>query len=417
MQMNRPTYTIVFTGKPLPDIDTETAVQRLRSGFPGGDRLAGLLSWGQAAVLKKNVPRETALKIRALGKKCGVELALRLEKTAATTPSKAPSPSPSPQKATGVPGREMATCPWCGHWQPAASTCLRCAKPLAGAAKTRAASVPSPPPRPSPPPKKTFRENFRTVRITFLVLLLGVVAFVTWDSQRDATDWKDPLHVMIYPIDGDGSEEVAAFIGDLADGDFDGVETFFQEQADYYGLTLQEPFLFHLAPGVTTLPPAPPEDYSRLKVIWWSLRLRWWVFQSDTWEEKWPTPDIRVFVVYHEAWDNRVMQDSLGLSKSRTGVVHAFADQGMADANKVVIAHEVLHTLGATDKYNMQNLMPVFPDGYAVPGREPLYPQTHAEIMGGRIPVSANRLKMPESLDEVLVGEQTAAEIRWITGP
>ena len=33
--------------------------------------------------------------------------------------------------------------------------------------------------------------------------------------------------------------------------------------------------------------------------------------------------------------------------------------------------------------------------------------------MGGRIPLSAQQAKMPESLAEVVVGAHTAAEINW----
>ena len=401
--------TIIFTGKLLPGIDSATAARRLQKRFPNGDRLVALLSRKKAVVLKKKVPRETALKIKALGKQCGIELVLR---TQPPSPAAAPyTPAPPPKSKPPAPGGEMTTCPWCGQWQPVSGSCSRCAKPLAGATATSPAAQP---PGPVPKPEKSFRQKFRTFRITLLSILLTIVAFSTWDSQRDATDWNESLHVMIYPINGDASQEVSAFMGELDDEAFDAVEAFFKEQAAYYGVHLPEPFLFYLAPEVKSQPPAPPEDHNRLKIIWWSLRLRYWVFMSDTWEEKWPTPDIRVFAVYHEALDNRVMQDSLGLSKSRTGVVHAFADRKMTAQNKVVIAHEVLHTLGATDKYSMQTLKPDFPDGFAVPQKKPLYPQTHAEIMGGRVPVSTSRSVMPESLGEVVIGEKTAAEIQWI---
>ncbi len=76
------------------------------------------------------------------------------------------------------------------------------------------------------------------------------------------------------------------------------------------------------------------------------------------------------------------------------------------------IVHELMHTLGATDKYGQAN-MPVHPQGYAEPYRDPLYPQRKAEIMGGRIPLSAHKSKMPEKLGEVVVGEYTATEIYW----
>jgi hypothetical protein len=77
-----------------------------------------------------------------------------------------------------------------------------------------------------------------------------------------------------------------------------------------------------------------------------------------------------------------------------------------------VIAHELLHTLGATDKYGNDNL-PRLPDGYAEPDRQPLYPQTFAELMGGRIPVTASEAEIPESLQQVVIGPLSAAEIGW----
>jgi hypothetical protein len=94
-------------------------------------------------------------------------------------------------------------------------------------------------------------------------------------------------------------------------------------------------------------------------------------------------------------------------------VVYAFADREMRGSNNVVIAHEILHTLGATDKYNVATLAPLYPMGYAEPYRAPRWPQEFAEIMAGRIPVSAQDFEMPVSLDEVLVGDATAAEIHW----
>jgi hypothetical protein len=57
--------------------------------------------------------------------------------------------------------------------------------------------------------------------------------------------------------------------------------------------------------------------------------------------------------------------------------------------------------------------IPQYPQGYAEPYLKPLYPQRRAEIMGGRIPLSAQQAIMPRSLAEVVVGIQTAAEINW----
>jgi hypothetical protein len=78
-----------------------------------------------------------------------------------------------------------------------------------------------------------------------------------------------------------------------------------------------------------------------------------------------------------------------------------------------VIAHELLHTLGATDKYDLRTNQPTQPDGYAEPDLQPLYPQSFGELMGGRIPVSSTESTMPESLQQVIVGAKTAGEIGW----
>jgi hypothetical protein len=95
------------------------------------------------------------------------------------------------------------------------------------------------------------------------------------------------------------------------------------------------------------------------------------------------------------------------------GVVHAFATRSMAGSNNIVIAHELMHTLGATDKYDLSTGAPLYPGGFAQPDRQPRYPQPSAEIMAGRRAVSATDFDMPSSLKDVVVGPATADEIRW----
>jgi len=104
---------------------------------------------------------------------------------------------------------------------------------------------------------------------------------------------------------------------------------------------------------------------------------------------------------------------SVGMQKGLVGVVHAFADRNMTRTNNVVIAHEILHTLGASDKYNPETLSPLFPIGYAEPERDPLHPQTLTEVMAGRYAIDAQTFEMPATLDEVVVGAATALEIGW----
>jgi hypothetical protein len=56
--------------------------------------------------------------------------------------------------------------------------------------------------------------------------------------------------------------------------------------------------------------------------------------------------------------------------------------------------------------------MPLAPHGFAEPERSPLFPQTKAELMGGRIPVSSDTAEVPPSLRQVVIGPLTAREIR-----
>jgi hypothetical protein len=120
--------------------------------------------------------------------------------------------------------------------------------------------------------------------------------------------------------------------------------------------------------------------------------------------------------LFHQAADGVTLEHSLGLQKGLIGVVHVFASKSMQDKNSVVIAHELLHTLGATDKYNPVSNQPVYPDGYAEPHKQPLHPQFDAEIMAGRIAMSEEYAKMPASLEQCVIGGRTAQEINFAGG-
>ena len=61
-----------------------------------------------------------------------------------------------------------------------------------------------------------------------------------------------------------------------------------------------------------------------------------------------------------------------------------------------------------------RNGKPVAPEGLADPDRVPLYPQVKAEIMAGSIPSGPGKWEDAQTLDECVVGTETATEIRWI---
>jgi len=251
---------------------------------------------------------------------------------------------------------------------------------------------------------------WRRVRIAILLVVLFVVIGNNWSDRHRTTDWSFPLWVGVFPVNGDGAPTTGQYIANLEDEQFGNIDAFFAAEARHYGVTLEEPVKVVLYPEVTELPPRQPPSAGVAGTIWWSLKLRYY-----TWRQAGDTPaDIRVFVLYHDANRTSAVPHSLGLQAGLLGVVYAYADENLDQPNNVVIAHEVLHALGATDKYDPATNQPVYPQGYGEPDAEPLFPQALAEIMGGRIAVSDAESEMPDGLGSVIVGPETAREIRWI---
>jgi hypothetical protein len=253
---------------------------------------------------------------------------------------------------------------------------------------------------------------FKRLRILFLLLLLVIVILSTVSDRIYSTDWDSSLRVTVLPINGDGSAVAEAFVERMTSDSLLSLETFFAEQAEQYGLTLERPVRFTLGPVQRELPPIIEPGASTPRVMVWSLRLRYYSWRASR-KLSGPKPDILLFVLFHDPQRSPTLPHSLGLQKGLVGVVNAFAAREMEGSNDVVIAHELLHTLGATDKYGEGNL-PLHPHGFAEPDREPLYPQRYAELMGGRIPLAPDRAEIPESLRWVRIGPATAAEIGWI---
>jgi hypothetical protein len=140
-----------------------------------------------------------------------------------------------------------------------------------------------------------------------------------------------------------------------------------------------------------------------------------WVAAKLDWGSSRPSPDIVVFAVFHEAADAAVLDRSTALRKGLISVANLFADRAARGSNQVVLAHELLHTLGATDKYAGPRNLPRFPDGFADANASPRLPQMKAELMAGRIPIDEGRAEIPAGLRQVVIGQTTAREIGWLT--
>lgn len=264
-------------------------------------------------------------------------------------------------------------------------------------------------PDPAPAGFFTSAAMFRKLRILILLLVLATVAVGAWRANARLTAWQHTVHVAIYPIAADDSPATAAYIRTLEADSFDDIARWAQDETRRYGHDLLQPVALRIAPPLAEQPPLPPANREAFDTLLWSLKLRWWAWQHDAIAG--PKPQVRLFVLFHDPERVSVLPHSTGLSKGQLGIIHAYASRRQRRQNSVVIAHELLHTFGASDKYDLATLQPIHPQGYAEPDREPRWPQTLAEIMGGRIPLDAGKAEIPANLGETLIGPETAREI------
>lgn len=251
---------------------------------------------------------------------------------------------------------------------------------------------------------------FKLLRVVALLSVLFVIIASTWMAEKRMAAWERPILVTVYPIAADDRPSTWDFTESVVEADFDPIIEFFAQQAQPYGFSVTPAFRFQLAAASAERPPEPPSQFNTAAIGWWSLKMRWWAWMKDL-RDGLIQGDAQMFVLYHGLGGTREMGISVGMRKGRYGIVKAFAKPSAQPTNLVVFTHELLHVLGATDKYVLSTGEPVYPDGFADPTQRPLFPQRRAEIMGGRVPLSSTSSAMPESLAECKIGRRTAEEI------
>ena len=256
----------------------------------------------------------------------------------------------------------------------------------------------------------------KRLRIAILAYVGLIVAVGHFLTAARSTDWDATLWVDVYPLAGDGETATAEFVRNLTLDDFHGIEVFFAREAHRHGVALERPFRLNLAAPIMGPLPALGPRPSAIDVALWSLRMRW-LATTLGWHSPRPAADIVVFAVYHAGATTAVLDRSMALEKGLIAVANLFAERAAKEPNQVVLAHELLHTLGAGDKYSTTTNLPIYPDGYAAPTAHPLLPQKKAELMAGRIAVTQASAEIPQSLRDVVVGSVTAAEIGWLRTP
>jgi hypothetical protein len=251
---------------------------------------------------------------------------------------------------------------------------------------------------------------FKLIRIVALLSVLFVIIVGTWMTERRLASWEQPIWVTLYPIADPANARISHFANSVEAEDFEAINRFLTRELLRYGVSLATPLHFQLAPVDSEIPPSLPGRHSTVAIAWWSLQMRWWAWRREKVGDL-IAPDIQIFLIYHEPGQFSEMQMSVGMRKGRYGLVKAYTGVDHRSHNHVVITHELLHVLGASDKYVFSTGEPLFPEGYAEPNKQPLFPQNKAEIMAGVIPLSASDYKIPRSLDECHIGHETAKEI------
>jgi len=253
---------------------------------------------------------------------------------------------------------------------------------------------------------------FRYLRIAILLAILVVVAGQQWLTGKRLASWEKPLWITIYPVLLDTDADTRRYTGSLTTESFRDIGVFLKQQAARYDRRLVNPAVIQVAGPLTALPPALPAENSGIKIALWSLKMRWWAWRNGS-QDGLVGEDVKMFVLYQKGDPNNILERSVGIQNGGYGLVNAVASKEKAARNRIVITHELLHILGASDRYDFQSGQPIAPAGLANPAQSPLYPQTRAEIMSGRIATSASHWRYPASLKFCVIGAETAGEIGW----
>lgn len=250
---------------------------------------------------------------------------------------------------------------------------------------------------------------WKNIRVAILLVVLLVVAVNAYRDQNQ--NWNQPIHILLHPINADGLATTQHYIQQLQQDDFAEVKQYLEKNSQQYR-GQSSYFMIQVGRELQQIPPKMSEQPSILNNILWSLKFRFYAWKQHQSVDG--SPSLTLYLNFYDPKQSRELKHSTALERGRIGSVNLFASSKQATQNNVVLVHELLHGFGATDKYNLNNGEPIFPIGYAQADRQPLYPQTEAEIMGGRIPLSEHKSKMPNDLNETVISILTAKEVGWV---
>lgn len=252
----------------------------------------------------------------------------------------------------------------------------------------------------------------RKLRILLLLIILAPLVWYFRIGHDPVPDWQQTLRIAVYPYNVDGNADVEAHLEHFGQDDLDRIGDYFAEQADRYHLPLSRPFELVLGQRIARSPTMPSQNQSWLGRLQWAISLRLWRIRFD---DQGLDPDIVAVARFNAVTEVPPSQHSIGIAELRLAIANLPAVTTHSGYGRVLLAHELLHTVGAQDLYHPATGLPLYPSGYAEPNRDPRHPQDQAELMAGRIPVQPGRAAQAMSLDQTRIGPRTAREIGWLS--
>jgi hypothetical protein len=250
-----------------------------------------------------------------------------------------------------------------------------------------------------------------------VTLLLSVLVSVLlwagndWWRRRERRAWTRPLRVALVLVE---REPVAPeTLSALTSRAFE-LERRLTREFARHGGSGSSPFSL-VVKGPVAASTEPP--HVGQQDVWGLLRHSYalWKWTRDLDQRggvEWRGYDARIYLVLRPSRGELNLVEGESEDGGRVGVAQADIDDGMLDLALFVAAHELFHTLGASDKYDQAGRAS-FPGGFAEPERTPLYPQPGAELMARNLPLSPTSERPPEKLEELWIGAETAREIGW----
>lgn len=262
----------------------------------------------------------------------------------------------------------------------------------------------------------TRSRRFFRIRVGVLLAVLAVVvlyAVASVRSRRARNDWKRPLNVALVVV-REGAVDEAAIAGFRARVPF--LAERLTGELHRHRATPVRAFDFVVRGPVVLHAPLPrPLSDGTLDLAKHAWALSRWVSTIDKSASlSGDAYDARVYIVIRPPSDEKLrFVEGVSQQGGRIGTLEVDLDDSMVDYALFVTAHELLHTLGALDKYDATGVTSI-PEGLAEPDASPRFPQRFAEVMSrGRV-LAPGRDEAPDALEFLRVNATTAREIGWL---